>query len=357
MHFLHLPLFYFILNVFCTDQALDYPLASQAKTKNCITADSVKTNTIDPAAASTLLQSHDGGQTWQDISQGLPENEQPQGIFAGESEVYLKVKNVMYRSQSNLRTPVWEKENVPVQESTSITFNPSGVMAYNYDGRIYQKNTSAGTWLPVYTNFKQHLMRTILESSDGTLFVGSDFGLYKSSDKGKSWKQIQNEGWTMDMVEANGVLIAAGQKGIMRSIDKGEHWEWVISEGGVGIAVERIDGGFAAISYNTRSESRRIRISLDGGKNWKAIDDGLRPSSSISSIKQMGPYLIVGHPDGIFHSADKGKTWNLVHPSANKVEFKFISVLNTAPSDAGKKVFKIYASGKTLYAVSGNSGC
>ena len=130
----------------------------------------------------------------------------------------------------------------------------------------------------------------------------------------------------MDMVESEGVLIGTGQNGIMRSTDNGEHWEWVISEGGVGIAVERIDGGFAAISYNTSTKSRRIRISLDSGKTWKAIDEGLQPSLSISSIKQMGEYLICGHPDGIFRSSDMGKTWNIVHPSVDNA-FKIYGIL------------------------------
>jgi len=71
----------------------------------------------------------------------------------------------------------------------------------------------------------------------------------------------------------------------MRSTDNGERWEWVINEGGVGIAVERIDGGFAAISCNTSTQSRRMRISLDSGKTWKAIDEGLQ-SLSISSINK-----------------------------------------------------------------------
>lgn len=74
----------------------------------------------------------------------------------------------------------------------------------------------------------------------GVALKGSDNGLFKSADRGQSWKQIQNEGWVMDMVESEDVLIATGPSGIMRSTDKGEHWEWVISEGGVGIAVERI---------------------------------------------------------------------------------------------------------------------
>ena len=143
----------------------------------------------------------------------------------------------------------------------------------------------------------------------------------------------------MKMVESDGILMATSQGGIIRSTDDGENWDRVISEGGVGIAVERINGGFAAISYNTSTQSRRIHISLDSGKTWKAIDEGLQPSLYISSIKQMGEYLICGHPDGIFRSSDMGKTWNIVH------------------SGVDKRLFTIYVSGKILYAVLGGLGC
>ena len=141
----------------------------------------------------------------------------------------------------------------------------------------------------------------------------------------------------------------------MRSTDNGEHWEWVISEGGVGIAIERIEGGFAAISYSSTTKSRRIRISLDSGKTWKAVDEGLRPSLSISSIKQIGSYLICGHPDGIFRSSDMGKTWNLVHSSLNG--FQLINTPNFANPTADTKVFNIYVSGNIVYAVASNAGC
>ena len=303
-----------------------------------------------------VFKSTDGGKTWQDISEGLPEIEQPVNFFAGESDIYLHVKNVMYHSKSDFKTPVWEKENLPDPQSASIVFNRSGVMAFNNQGQIYQKMPAAETWSPIHTNFKTQRMRTIFETSDGTVFLGSNNALYKSADKGKNWKQVQNEGWVMNVVESEGVLIATGQKGIMRSTDNGEHWQWIISEGGVGIAVERIQGGFAAISYNTETKSRRIRISLDSGKTWQAIDEGLRPSSSISSIKQMGKYLLCGHPDGIFRSSDMGKTWDSVHPGADKVDkndFKFETTWNTEPEN----IFRIYVSGNVLYAVAGSAGC
>jgi photosystem II stability/assembly factor-like uncharacterized protein len=159
------------------------------------------------------------------------------------------------------------------------------------------------------------------------------------------------------LVEENNVLVGTSQTGIIRSTDNGENWESVISEGGVGIAIERIAGGIAAISYSASTKTRRIRISSDSGKTWRAIDEGLQ-SLSISSIKQMGNYLIVGHPDGIFRSADMGKTWNLVHSTGGNV-LKAVNdkILNISSSRDKPKVFEIYTFGKVLYAVARNSGC
>ena len=79
----------------------------------------------------------------------------------------------------------------------------------------------------------------------------------------------------MKLVESNGVLVATSMRGIIRSTDDGENWALVISEGGVGIDVERIQGGFAAITFNTQSNTRRVRTSYDGGKTWQPIDAGL----------------------------------------------------------------------------------
>jgi photosystem II stability/assembly factor-like uncharacterized protein len=253
------------------------------------------TNNVEPAT-NIMLQSTDGGQTWQDISDGLPDDQLPDDLFGGISEVYLRVNNVMYHSKNNLKTPVWEKDNIPYPENASIAFNRSGVMVYN-EGKIYQQVPDKQTLLPVFTNFKNQTVENVFETSDGTVLIGCRDGLYRSSDQGRSWKQVAKEGWVIDIIESEGVLIGTSQKGIMRSTDNGEHWQWVISEGGVGIAVEAIKGGLAAISYNTTIKSRRVHISLDNGQTWTAINEGLKPSLSISSIKQIGDYLVVGHPD------------------------------------------------------------
>jgi photosystem II stability/assembly factor-like uncharacterized protein len=187
--------------------------------------------------------------------------------------------------------------------------------------------------------------------------------IFKSTNGGLTWQEtseappeVEPTASGSNIVKSDGVLLATGQQGIRRSTDNGAHWQWVISEGGVGIAIEPIKGGFAAISYNTTTKSRRIRISMDNGKTWQAIDEGLPPSALISSVKQMGNHLICGHPDGIFLSPDMGKTWKSVHPGVDNKTFTFSLTGNIASGNPGK-VFRIFVSGNVLYAVAVNAGC
>lgn len=219
-----------------------------------------------PAAANIIFKSADGGQTWQDISEGLPENSQADGPFANDRGIYLLAGNETYHSKSNNEAPFWEKENM-------------GQCRQNLDGS------------------------------------------------------------RVKVVESNGVLMAANQNGIVRSTDNGKNWETVFNEGGNGIAIEAINGGFAAINFNTKSETRRVRTSYDGGKTWQAIDAGLPASLSISSIIQVGDDFFCGHPKGIMKSSNKGKTWKLIRPSI------------------GDKVFNLSVSGGVIYAIPRSGGC
>ncbi len=201
------------------------------------------------------------------------------------------------------------------QEPEKATFPATNIVFQSIDG--------GQTWQDVSTGLPGNLPVESFFAQNGEVFLGSPKGLYRSQS----------------MVESDGVLICTNEHGILRSTDSGEHWDLVISEGGVGIAVEVIEGGFAAITYNTQSETRRVRISADGGKTWQPIDAGLPPHASIASIKQVGEYFFCGHPDGIFRSADRGKTWHLVLPTIKD------------------KVFNLSVSGKVIYAIPRNGGC
>jgi photosystem II stability/assembly factor-like uncharacterized protein len=206
----------------------------------------------------------------------------------------------------------------------------------------------------MYKNYKEREVRTVFETAGGTVFIGSNNSLFRSTNSGKTWKQVHVGDGRMKLIESNGVLLTTSKDGILRSTDDGQNWDRVISEGGVGIAVERIDGGFAAIVNNTITQTNSIHISLDSGKTWNAIGEELQPSwsslsmkkigllqssSDILSIKQMGKYLICGRSDGIFRSSDMGKTWK--------------KLLLPAIENYG---FNLSVSGNVIYVIP-NKGC
>ncbi|KAA9349447.1 sialidase family protein [Larkinella humicola] len=293
-----------------------------------------------------IFKSTDGGQTWQDISEGLPEKLQKAGVwrdgfFANDRGVYLRAGNGFYHSDPNSTSPFWTKEIFPGKQR-NIAPGKNGIFAYDFKGQFLQKINGTSNWSPVYTdfqeqalrlngtidyyytNYKVKFVRTVFETAGGTVFIVSSNSLFRSTNHGETWKQVHAGGGAMNLAESNGVLLATCREGILRSTDDGQNWERVISEGGAGIAVERINGGFAAIVNNTITQKNSIHISLDSGKTWNATGEELQPSwsslvmekigllqssSDILSIKQMGNYLICGRSDGIFRSSDMGKTW------------------------------------------------
>ena len=340
---------------FAGHKALEFPASSP------ITDSQQKLDRNKSGVVNIVFKSNDGGQTWLDISEGLPENLQEDGfqrdgLFANDNGLYLRAENGIYYSKSNSTAPFWKKEIFPDKQG-SIAPGKTGIFAYNYnDGQFLQKINGTSVWSPMYTNFQEKEVRTVFETAGGTVFIGCDKGLFKSTNSGTTWKQVLTRGWVMKLIESNGVLLATSQGGIIRSTDDGENWDRVISEGGVGIAVERIKGGFAAITYNTQSETRRVRTSYDGGKTWQPDDAGRqdkvvidsifrtwndrpRVQTFMTAIIQVGETFLCTHPDGIFRSSDKGKTWKLLLPAVEG------------------KVFAVFFSGNVIYAIPSKGGC
>lgn len=343
--------------------------------------DSVRVATVDrnkPARANMVFKSMDGGQTWQDISEGLPEpvidvyGVGRNDFFADNNGLFLSAGDGIYHNKPNSKTPFWAKEIFPDQHS-HIAPGKAGIFAYNgWGSGIFQKTYGTGVWLPVFTNLQEKRVLSVFETARGTIFICSERGLFKSTNSGESWKPVGV--MVGKLVESNGVLLATCQGGILRSADDGESWALVISEGGVGIDVASIQGGFAAITYSAVSKTRRIRTSYDGGKTWQAIDAGLQahgfidpilppvnanlpaqgfsdstwhPKDTtilpvpayITTIIQVGENFFCGHSDGIYRSSDKGKTWKLLLPSVKG------------------KMFKLSVSGNVIYAIQMESHC
>src|SRR6187401_3111521 len=98
--------------------------------------DSEQKPTINKSGvANIVFKSTDGGQTWQDISKGLPENLREDSIrgnsfFANDKGLFLKVGNGLYHSTPNATAPFWTKEIFSDQHSSIAP----GIVTNNYWG-------------------------------------------------------------------------------------------------------------------------------------------------------------------------------------------------------------------------------
>jgi photosystem II stability/assembly factor-like uncharacterized protein len=309
------------------------------------------------ATGNIVFRSADGGQTWQDISKGLPAKLREDSIrgnsfFANEKGLFLKVDKELYQSTPNATAPFWTEVNLPGAQSSIAPAKPE----IFYWGANLKKANGTSVWSPIFENFHQPHISIAFETAGGSIFIGTDRGIFKTVDNGKTWKHVHAGRLIGHLAESDGVLLATSMRNIIRSTDDGENWTVVKSEGSVAFDVKPINGGFAAITASSEKSKRSLHTSYDGGKTWQPIDTGLqnkvlvdsiwrtwndrpRVQASMTSIIQVGENFFCTHPDGIFKSSDKGTAWKLLLPAVHG------------------KVLNLSVSGNVIYAIASKGGC
>ena len=169
----------------------------------------------------------------------------------------------------------------------------------------------------------------------GILYVGTDSGVFSSTDGGAEWKSV-NRGLGAGSITALAVapsnpsrLFAAGTgtqlvsaedlSRVFRTSDGGDTWQALVLPGSGSpgpvqptheIAIDPID---ADIVYLVRSSG--LLKSTDGGDHWEELSLGLAsqqcPLYSLVPSEQEPGVLLAGTYCGAYKSTDSGKTWHL----------------------------------------------
>ncbi len=286
--------------------------------------------TTEPKEVNTIFQTSDGGQTWNDATAGLPKDLQPGYVYAGGGEIFLISDKGMYHSIATSSATLWEKQFFPVDEISYIFPGKAGPFAYSEKYGFFQEMFGSGIWLPASSALKDIRVNALVELKDGSILVGSDGGIYKSTDGMLTWNHIYNEESVFRLYEVDGVLLSCGTKGLSRSTDSGDHWNSVSVADGKVIDTQPIDGGIAGIFIGDKACGKQVNsygfkngllVSTDNGINWERIDQGLPDVRDIRDIIQAGKYLFCSLNTGIYRSSNSGATWELVLPATGKTFF------------------------------------
>ncbi|MCC7506897.1 MAG: hypothetical protein IT259_16445 [Saprospiraceae bacterium] len=286
-------------------------------------------------AADIIYQSVDAGNTWRDISAGLPEGAAPVSLMISGDEVLLGGDGGLFRGAGAV-FPIWEKEFLLDDRVTGIFPGAAGPYIVTGWHGFSQNWPGTSLWMSKSATLDEPTVQTVLETRNAVLLVGGGTGIFRSNDGGNNWKKVYEKCIVRNIVEAGNMLIAGSNKGILQSADGGETWQMVLPTNNDVISVRVVDGGIAALVEGKMPEdgqrTNQYYFSSDQGTNWQNRTASL-PSAlnSIYSLEQAGAYLFACSDGGIYRSADQGKTWDQIRPApANKGSIYQIAVTEKA---------------------------
>lgn len=195
------------------------------------------------------------------------------------------------------------------------------------DGQVYKSTDTARSWEMV-ANFNRPqlvLDQLLIDPRDSNVIYTSGFrqntgGFFKTSDGGKTWKEakeLKNEAiHAMIQSSKNPDMMLVGTlTGVWVSTNAGDDWKKIESPTmPVNIDSLAIDPDDVNMIY--AGTFWRPYKSIDGGKNWKLISNGMIDDSDVFAIEidsRNSSHIIASACSGIYESQNKGELWRKVN--------------------------------------------
>jgi photosystem II stability/assembly factor-like uncharacterized protein len=254
-----------------------------------------------------------GGTTWTSRNNGLTDIH-INTLFSAATGIYASTGGGVYYSNNNGAT--WTSANTGLPSTYDIyAWAQMGDTIYGgtLGTGMYMRISNSGSWLQVTGGLPTGLTGVYiyaLGANGNNMYAGTNFGIYKSSDRGVTWS-LSNQG----MPSGAFVVTFAFKSG---KIFAGTH-----------------SGG--------------IFVSSDGGNTWSAANTGIKawPSGMgpaynyfrVNELEISGNNVVAATFDGMYKSADDGGTWT----DANN------GILGT-------RIMAVAAVGNTAFAGESNTG-
>jgi len=166
----------------------------------------------------------------------------------------------------------------------------------------------------------EHVHSLVLESSGQALFMGAHTGLFRSDDRGRSWRKVSvaTKHVHLDVMdiapdprEPKTIYVGTHEAGVLKSTDGGQTWKEASSGlGGPDVHGLAIDPTMPfKLHAAVREKGEGIYRTTDRGSKWIRVDDG--PQGEIKVLKSVniptgmgGIFLYAGTSTGLQRSPD-----------------------------------------------------
>ncbi|MEO6190976.1 MAG: hypothetical protein ABIO44_12065, partial [Saprospiraceae bacterium] len=205
--------------------------------------------------------------------------------------------------------------------------NPNFLVAASETGGIFKSNDKGLTWkqigLPYFLSTEAI---AIHPRSTDTIYIGTDGAIRRTTDGGNTWTNVYtNSGigfYEIQIHPTNPSIILAGStKGLLRSIDNGLSWTLLFSEPTCDIKFHpTIFNTIYCLKYNASKKQYQIWKSTNSGQTflskltgWHSLEDGgARIAVTAADVKRV--YVIaLTNTEGpyLLRSNNEGESWNV----------------------------------------------
>lgn len=227
-------------------------------------------------------------------------------IFAG---YYDANDGGVYRSVDSGQT--WTKFDYGLTDKTiKSLFRSSNGFLYlgTTKGGVFRSTDKGESWHQANTGLSNLFARSFAADSLGRLLVGTDDGIFASTDYGDTWNQIgvPHSFANSLSISGNDVVYASTYQGVWRSTDNGKNWRHTTLVQDAALECFTIYSGEYVFAGNCHAY-----YSKNTGEQWSQIDSGLTACVRSFACDSNGR-VYTGTEKGIFRLSDDFACWSYV---------------------------------------------
>lgn len=345
------------------------------------------------ARSGGVYRSDDEGQTWTRKSRGLTTDEQAKKVDVSDfrtlavspangegSQLFLGTFDGLSRSADG--GDHWEPWETLVDFIVGLGVSPdyetdATVAATTYVKGAFLSSDSGEQWHPISGNLDHGIsagnkfspikrLHNIVFSpeyaSDRTMFSATWTHLLRSTDRGRSWAQIEVSpppedtelrqfviGVSPDYASDHTLYLGTRQGEIYRSLHSGDPGTWeLVGNAGARVRSLAFSPTFADDPVMYAGTEAGVVVSVDAGTNWERTGPAGTALLAISPKFATDGTVFAGTDAGLFVTRDKAETWteltaDPLHAAAS------VEGLAVSPSFAADSMLLVSVTGEGLY--------
>jgi photosystem II stability/assembly factor-like uncharacterized protein len=268
-----------------------------------------------------IYVSRDRGARWQSSSEGLPESARPQSIVVAARGLLAGTAQGIYRSRDgkNWSAIGGSLSSASARPLVNDPNQPDHVFAVVPQG-IAKTTDGGASWSLLANPLRDSSIFSLVVGDKNVIYAGTARGVMKSADDGATWQTL-NTGFISTSIQqllmppdGSGTLFAATQFGLYRSPDRGVTWfeaRGLLDPYVLSLASDpQIPTNIYAGTW-----SSALFYSQDSGVNFTRLAENLANNAPLSCL------VILRAPDqstlmyagtlgsGLYKSSDGGKRW------------------------------------------------